>query len=50
MHRPAGNRHEPSAGMHAITFGGNPIAAAAGFAAVRMIEEEELLERGPLPG
>lgn len=30
-------------GMHASTFGGNPIAAAAGIAAIRMIEEEGLL-------
>ena len=32
-------------GMHAATYGGNPIAAAAGIAAVRMIESEKLLER-----
>ncbi len=31
-------------GMHASTFGGNPIAAAAGIAAIRMIEEERLLD------
>jgi predicted acetylornithine/succinylornithine family transaminase len=31
-------------GMHAATFGGNPIAAAAGVAAIRMIEEQGLLE------
>ncbi len=31
-------------GMHAATFGGNPIAAAAGVATIRMIEEEGLLE------
>jgi len=31
-------------GMHAATFGGNPIAAAAGIAAIRMIEDEGLLE------
>ena len=31
-------------GMHAATFGGNPISAAAGVAAIRMIEEEGLLE------
>jgi predicted acetylornithine/succinylornithine family transaminase len=30
-------------GMHAATFGGNPVAAAAGIAAVNMIEEEGLL-------
>ncbi len=32
-------------GMHASTFGGNPIAAAAGLATIRMIEDEGLLER-----
>lgn len=32
-------------GMHAATFGGNPIAAAAGLAAIEMIEREGLLER-----
>lgn len=31
-------------GMHAATFGGNPIAAAAGIAAIEMIEHEGLLE------
>ena len=31
-------------GMHAATFGGNPIAAAAGVAAIAMIENENLLE------
>ncbi|MDA7885486.1 acetylornithine/succinylornithine family transaminase [Pirellulales bacterium] len=30
-------------GMHAATFGGNPIAAAAGIAAIQMIEEQNLL-------
>jgi predicted acetylornithine/succinylornithine family transaminase len=30
-------------GMHASTFGGNPIAAAAGIATIRMIEEQGLL-------
>ncbi len=30
-------------GMHASTFGGNPIASAAGIAAIKMIEEEGLL-------
>jgi acetylornithine/N-succinyldiaminopimelate aminotransferase len=30
-------------GMHASTFGGNPIAAAAGIAAIEMIEEQGLL-------
>jgi predicted acetylornithine/succinylornithine family transaminase len=32
-------------GMHACTFGGNPIAARAGLAAIEMIEREKLLER-----
>ncbi len=31
-------------GMHACTFGGNPIAAVAGLAAIDMIEKENLLE------
>jgi len=31
-------------GMHAATFGGNPIAARAGVAAIEMIENENLLE------
>src|SRR5438045_4886462 len=31
-------------GMHAATFGGNPIAARAGIAAIEMIEQERLLE------
>ena len=31
-------------GMHAATFGGNPIAAAAGIATIKTIEEEGLLE------
>ncbi len=31
-------------GMHAATFGGNPIAARAGMAAIEMIENENLLE------
>ncbi len=30
-------------GMHAATFGGNPIAARAGIAAMEMIEDENLL-------
>ena len=30
-------------GMHASTFGGNPLAAAAGIAAIEMIEHEGLL-------
>ena len=32
-------------GMHAATYGGNPISAAAGIATIRMIESEGLLER-----
>jgi acetylornithine/N-succinyldiaminopimelate aminotransferase len=31
-------------GMHAATFGGNPVAARAGIAAIEMIEQENLLE------
>jgi acetylornithine/succinyldiaminopimelate/putrescine aminotransferase len=31
--------------MHASTFGGNPIAARAGLAAIAMIEEQDLLAR-----
>ncbi|MDO4569083.1 MAG: aspartate aminotransferase family protein [Planctomycetia bacterium] len=31
-------------GMHAATFGGNPLAAAAGIATIRTIEEQNLLE------
>jgi acetylornithine/succinyldiaminopimelate/putrescine aminotransferase len=30
--------------MHAATFGGNPIAARAGIAAIEMIEQEGLLK------
>jgi acetylornithine/N-succinyldiaminopimelate aminotransferase len=32
-------------GIHAATFGGNPIAARAGIATIETIEEEGLLER-----
>lgn len=32
-------------GMHAATFGGNPIAAAAGIATLQTIEEQQLLQR-----
>lgn len=32
-------------GMHASTFGGNPVAAAAGIATIKMVEEEGLLDR-----
>ena len=31
-------------GMHAATFGGNPIAASAGIAAIEMIEQQGLLK------
>ncbi len=33
-------------GMHAATFGGNPISARAGIAAIEIIEQENLLEHG----
>lgn len=32
-------------GMHAATFGGNPLAARAGIATIEMIERDNLLER-----
>ena len=32
-------------GMHAATFGGNPIAARAGIATIEMIEKDNLLDR-----
>ncbi|MCA9230244.1 MAG: aspartate aminotransferase family protein [Planctomycetales bacterium] len=32
-------------GMHAATFGGNPLAARAGIATIEMIEQQNLLER-----
>ncbi len=32
-------------GMHAATYGGNPVAARAGLATIEMIENEHLLER-----
>ncbi|MEM8946392.1 MAG: aspartate aminotransferase family protein [Planctomycetota bacterium] len=32
-------------GMHAATFGGNPIAARAGIATIEMIEQDHLLDR-----
>lgn len=37
-------------GMHASTFGGNPIACRAGLAAIETIEAEGLLERGRAVG
>jgi acetylornithine/N-succinyldiaminopimelate aminotransferase len=37
-------------GMHAATFGGNPLAARAGIATVEMIENENLLENATAIG
>jgi acetylornithine/N-succinyldiaminopimelate aminotransferase len=37
-------------GMHASTFGGNPIACRAGLAAIETIEADGLLERGRAAG
>src|SRR4051812_2295437 len=37
-------------GMHASTFGGNPLACRAGLAAVETIEQDGLLERGRAVG
>ncbi|MDX2035392.1 MAG: aspartate aminotransferase family protein [Isosphaeraceae bacterium] len=37
-------------GMHASTFGGNPIACRAGLAVIETIEAEGLLERGTAVG
>ena len=37
-------------GMHASTFGGNPIACRAGIAAIETIEEDGLLERASVIG
>ncbi|MDO5579874.1 MAG: aspartate aminotransferase family protein [Planctomycetia bacterium] len=37
-------------GMHASTFGGNSIAAAAGIATIKMVEEEGLLEKAKVLG
>ena len=37
-------------GMHASTFGGNPIACRAGLAAIETIEEDGLLARGAAVG
>jgi predicted acetylornithine/succinylornithine family transaminase len=37
-------------GMHASTFGGNPIACRAGLAAIETIEADGLLERGKAVG
>ena len=37
-------------GMHAATFGGNPLAAAAGIATIRMVESERLLDKAKAMG
>ena len=37
-------------GSHGSTFGGNPLAAAVGFEALRVIEEEGLVERSRVLG
>jgi len=37
-------------GMHAATFGGNPIAARAGIAALEMIADENLLDQAKMLG
>jgi acetylornithine/succinyldiaminopimelate/putrescine aminotransferase len=37
-------------GMHASTFGGNPIACRAGLATIETIEAEGLMQRGPQIG
>lgn len=37
-------------GMHAATFGGNPLAARAGIAALEMIDDENLLEHAQTLG
>ena len=37
-------------GMHASTFGGNPIACRAGLATIETIEQDNLLERGKAVG
>ena len=37
-------------GMHAATFGGNPIAAAAGIATIKMVEAEGLLDKAKALG
>ena len=36
--------------MHAATFGGNPIAAAAGIATIKMVEDEGLLDKATAMG
>jgi acetylornithine/succinyldiaminopimelate/putrescine aminotransferase len=37
-------------GMHAATFGGNPLAARAGVAAIEMIDQGQLLKRAAALG
>lgn len=37
-------------GMHAATFGGNPIAARAGIAYIEAVENDDLLEHGKKVG
>lgn len=37
-------------GTHASTFGGNPIACAAGLATLRVFDEDKLVERSALLG
>lgn len=37
-------------GMHAATYGGNPVSAAAGIAAIEMIERENLLDNAKRVG
>ena len=37
-------------GMHAATFGGNPLAAAAGITTIRMVESERLLDKAKAMG
>ncbi len=37
-------------GMHAASLGGNPIAAAAGIATIKMVEEEGLLDKAKAMG
>jgi ornithine--oxo-acid transaminase len=39
-----------SPGSHGSTFGGNPLAAAVGLAAIQVIEDEELVERSRILG
>ena len=36
-------------GTHGSTFGGNPLACAAGLATLEVLREEQLIERAPYP-